>query len=110
VEEVGTENAEAVVKAFLEELESQTVVLEESAKTADLDSIARAAHRLKGSAASFGATRLSQVVAATEQAARRGESAPVMAAMRELLELASASHTAMEGQLQDLSGSTDRND
>jgi CheY-like chemotaxis protein/HPt (histidine-containing phosphotransfer) domain-containing protein len=110
VEEVGTENAEAVVKAFLEELESQTVVLEEAAKKADLDSIARAAHRLKGSAASFGATRLSQVVAATEQAARRGESAPVMAAMRELLELASASHTAMEGQLQDLSGSTDRND
>jgi two-component system phosphorelay protein LuxU len=103
--DVGLENAEAVMSAFVQELENQTGVLEEAARNGDPDTIAQTAHRLKSSAASFGATRLSRVAAAFEQAVRRGEGAAAMASTGELLELVRASRTAMEAHLKELLGS-----
>jgi CheY-like chemotaxis protein len=110
MEEVGPESAEAVLTAFVQELESQAAVLEAAARSTDQEAIAKAAHRLKGSAASFGATRLSRVVAAVEQAARGGDGETVMGSMGELLELVRTSRTAMDAQLQELIGTGSRKD
>jgi CheY-like chemotaxis protein/HPt (histidine-containing phosphotransfer) domain-containing protein len=95
LEDVGQENAEAVVDAFVQELERQRFALEDAAGRPDLDAMAQAAHRLKSSAASFGATRLSQVVASIEQAARPGQDEAAVESMGDFRELARASQEAM---------------
>jgi PAS domain S-box-containing protein len=95
LEDVGQENAEAVVDAFVQELERQRFALEDAAGRPDLDAMAQAAHRLKSSAASFGATRLSQVVASIEQAARTGQDEAAVESMGDFRELARASQEAM---------------
>jgi PAS domain S-box-containing protein len=95
-EDVGAENAEAVVDAFLQELEAQTIALQRAADSSDVNALAQASHRLKSSAASFGAIRLSRVVASIEQAARAGQTSAALAFMREFQDLAKASHEAMD--------------
>jgi PAS domain S-box-containing protein len=96
LEDVGQENAELVVDAFVQELERQRIALEDAAGSSDLDAMAQAAHRLKSSAASFGATRLSQVVASIEKAARTGQTAAAVESMGDFRELARASQEAMD--------------
>jgi len=93
--DVGPENARAVVDAFLQELEKQADTLGQAADAADLAGMAQAAHRLKGSAASFGAVQLSRVPASVEQAARSGDGEAAMAALRGCLGLAMDSGAAM---------------
>ena len=93
--DVGAENAEAVVDAFLQELAMQTIALEGAADRSDLNAMAQAAHRLKSSAASFGAIRLSQVVASIEQAARTGQPKAALEPIGTFRELAKASQEAM---------------
>jgi CheY-like chemotaxis protein len=93
--DVGSENAEAVVDAFLQELAMQTIALEGAADRSDLNAMAQAAHRLKSSAASFGAIRLSQVVASIEQAARTGQPKAALEPIGTFRELAKASQEAM---------------
>jgi len=95
LQDVGPENARAVVDAFVGELDRQAAALESAANTADLAAMAQAAHRLKGSAASFGAVPLSGVLASVEQAARRGDSEAAMAALNGCLGLARDSGAAM---------------
>lgn len=93
--DVGPENARAVVDAFLQELEKQADTLGQAAGAADLAGMAQAAHRLEGSAASFGAVQLSRVLASAEQAARSGNGEAAMAALRGCLGLAMDSGAAM---------------
>ena len=72
-EEVGNEMAPQVLATFITELKDQTAALDTASGRSDLDALGKAAHRLKGSAASFGATRLSTALAELEQAARSGD-------------------------------------
>ena len=70
--------------------------LQRAADSSGLNAMAQASHRLKTSAARLGATRLSRVVASTEQAARAGKTSAALAFMREFQDLAKASHEAMD--------------
>jgi PAS domain S-box-containing protein len=105
LEDVGPENAEAVVDAFLQELAGQTIALEEAADKSDLNAMAQASHRLKSSAASFGATRLSEVVASIEQAARVGQAEIAQESMADFRYLAKASQDALTALRREISGS-----
>lgn len=70
IEDVGMDNAEAVLDAFVEELESQTRILLAAVHEKNLGGIAAAAHRLKSTTASIGADALNGVVKCMEQAAK----------------------------------------
>lgn len=96
LEDVGPENARAVVDAFVGELQRQAVVLRKAADDGSLAALAQAAHRLKGSAASFGAMPLSRAMASVEQAAKSERSEAAIGATPECLELARTSQLAME--------------
>lgn len=104
IEDVGTENAAPLIDAFIEELAGQARVLEEAANQGDLAAMARAAHRMKGSTATFGAARLTGVVASIEQAARGGQGDVATAVMGEFRWLAQASMDAMRDILSEVSG------
>ena len=104
IEDVGAENAEPLIEAFIEELAGQVRVLGEAADRADLAAMERAAHSMKGSAATFGATRLTGVVTSIEQAARSGQGDLATAAMGECHWLAQASMDAMRVILIEVSG------
>lgn len=103
IEDVGSENAEPLIEAFIEELTNQVRVLGEAADQADLAAMERAAHSMKGSAATFGAARLTGVVASIEQAARSGQGDLATAAMGEFRWLAQASMDAMRDILIEVS-------
>lgn len=70
IEDVGLDNAEAVLDAFLDELESQARILVAAAHENNLDRIAEAAHRLKSTTASIGANAMNNAVITMEQAAK----------------------------------------
>ena len=91
LEDVGPENAEPVINAFVKELALQTAFLEEAADRVDPDAMARSAHRLKSTAGSFGAGRLSEVCAVIERSARTGQTEVALETMTEFRELARAS-------------------
>lgn len=104
IEDVGPENAEPLLEAFIEELAGQVRVLGEAADRADLAAMERAAHSMKGSAATFGAARLTGVVASIEKLARNGQGDVAIAAMEEFRWLAQASMDAMRNILIEVSG------
>ena len=87
-EEVGSEMAPQVLATFITELKDQTAVLETASDRSDLDALGKAAHRLKGTAASFGATRLSTALAELEQAAHSGHKDSVSQTMPGVIALA----------------------
>ena len=95
LEDVGLENAEVLLNVFLEELAGQTRALEEAADLADLVAMGKAAHKLKGSAATLGAIRLGRLVDIIENAARANQPDIATSAMIEFRWLAQASHEAM---------------
>lgn len=95
LEDVGLENAEVLLNVFLEELAGQTRALEEAADLADLVAMGKAAHKLKGSAATLGAIRLGRLVETIENAARANQPDIATRAMIEFRWLAQASHEAM---------------
>jgi HPt (histidine-containing phosphotransfer) domain-containing protein len=66
--------------------------------------MAQSAHRLKSSAASFGATRLSQATASIEAAARAGDFSAAAGRMDEFRRLSEASAREMERFRQGLAG------
>lgn len=106
LEDVGPENAEPVINAFVKELALQTAVLEEAAGRVDPDAMAHAAHRLKSTTGSFGAGRLSEVCAFIEQSARNGQTEAAMETMSEFRELARGSGEELDALLDELFGST----
>ncbi|MDH3993833.1 MAG: response regulator, partial [Gammaproteobacteria bacterium] len=89
-EDVGSEMAPQVLASFIQELQDQTSALETASDRADLDALGKAAHRLKSSAASFGAIPLSSSLSVLEQAARSGQMESVLQAMPGVSDLAVA--------------------
>jgi CheY-like chemotaxis protein/HPt (histidine-containing phosphotransfer) domain-containing protein len=107
IEDVGRENAVPVIDAFIEELEAQAVVLDGAAAENDLAAMAQSSHRLKSSAASFGALGLSRATAAIEQAAKAGDLPDALARMPELRALCKESLQAMGRFRHELAGTSD---
>lgn len=70
IDDIGKENAEAVLDAFVDELEKQTQILLTAVHDKNPDAIAQAAHRLKGTTASIGANAVNHAVVSLEQAAK----------------------------------------
>lgn len=64
-----------LVATFLAESAKDLAALTAAAASGDLVSAARAAHRIKGAAASVGAVRVSAVAAVVERTAGRGDAA-----------------------------------
>jgi HPt (histidine-containing phosphotransfer) domain-containing protein len=95
LEDVGLENAEALLDVFLEELAGQARALAEAAEQADLMAMGKAAHKLKGSAMTLGVVRLGRLVETIEAAARAGQPAAVTTAMADFHWLAQATQDAM---------------
>jgi HPt (histidine-containing phosphotransfer) domain-containing protein len=79
--------------------------LEEAADKTDLDAMAQAAHRLKVSAASSGATELGRLTASIEQAARAGQTESAVGAMGEFRGLARSSKNEMDILRREIFGS-----
>ena len=95
LDDVGTDYAQPVIDAFASELASQTDALKAAADTSNPDAMADAAHRLKSTAASFGARRLADVCVAIEQSARAGQTTAALEFMAEFTELAAASDSEL---------------
>ena len=89
-EDVGSEMAPRVFAAFIQELQDQTSALEKAGEHTDLEELGKAAHRLKGSAASFGASHLSTALQGLEETARNGDMDSIMQIMPEVIALAGA--------------------
>ena len=62
-----------ILAEFFLQLEEQCAALESALASKDCHSLMESAHSLKGAAANFGATRLSTMAAAMEQAGRVGD-------------------------------------
>lgn len=82
--------APQVLASFIQELQDQTTALQTASGHAHLDALGKAAHRLKSSAASFGAMPLSSSLVDLEQAARNGQMESVLQAMPGVSDLADA--------------------
>jgi PAS domain S-box-containing protein len=107
LDDVGRENAGPVIDAFIEELESQAVFLNEAAAANDVTAMAQSSHRLKGSAASFGALGLGRVTAAIEQAAKAGDLRGALAQMPKFRDLCKESLQTMGQFRHELAGTQD---
>ena len=105
LEDVGPENAEPVINAFVKELALQTAFLEEAADRLDPDAMARAAHRLKSTTGSFGAGRLSEVCAYIERSAQSGQTKAALETMAEFRELAGGTGEELDAFRNKLFGS-----
>lgn len=86
--EIGDEMAPQVLFSFITQLQEQTAAMETANDRSDPDALSKAAHRLKGSAASFGATRLGTALVEPEQAARHGHKDSVSQALPAVITLA----------------------
>jgi PAS domain S-box-containing protein len=101
---VGPDELEAVVAAFLEELDNDQKAIAQAVVEGDLDAARRTAHTLKGAAATLGAVQLAEVAAGIESAARDGrmpdrsdESALKSAADAAIASLADATEKVFTG-------------
>lgn len=94
--DVGLENADMLLDVFIEELAGQAQALE-AAAGADLEAMGRAAHQIKGSAATLGANRLGHLAESIEAAARARDAAAGLA-MADFHGLVQASRQAL-GQI-----------
>lgn len=97
LDDVGMENADMLLDVFIEELAGQAQALEAAAAGVDLEAMARAAHQIKGSAATLGAVRLGRLAESIEAAARAKDDA-AGAAMADFRGLVQASRQAL-GQI-----------
>ena len=96
LDDVGLENADMLLDVFIEELAGQAQALE-AAAGADLEAMGRAAHQIKGSAATLGANRLGHLAESIEAAARARDAAAGLA-MADFHGLVQASRQAL-GQI-----------
>ena len=97
LDDVGLENADMLLDVFIEELAGQAQALE-AAAGADLEAMGRAAHQIKGSAATLGANRLGHLAESIEAAARARDAAAAGVAMADFNGLVQASRQAL-GQI-----------
>ena len=101
---VGPDELEAVLAAFLAELDADQKAIAQAVAEGDLDAARRTAHTLKGAAATLGAVQLAAVAAGIESAAREGrlpdgsdESALRSAAQAAIASLAVVTEKAFTG-------------
>lgn len=73
-----------LVDLFLDDMPGQLDRLRKAVEEADMDSTARAAHRIKGAAGNVGADRLSRICGELEKSSRAAEAAPSQAALAEI--------------------------
>lgn len=97
LDDVGLENADMLLDVFIEELAGQAQALEAAAGV-DLEAMGRAAHQIKGSAATLGANRLGHLAESIEAAARARDAATAGVAMADFHGLVQASRQAL-GQI-----------
>ena len=97
LDDVGLENADMLLDVFIEELAGQAQALEAAAGV-DLEAMGRAAHQIKGSAATLGANRLGHLAESIEAAARARDAAAAGVAMADFNGLVQASRQAL-GQI-----------
>jgi HPt (histidine-containing phosphotransfer) domain-containing protein len=97
LDDVGLENADMLLDVFIEELAGQAQALEAAAGV-DLEAMGRAAHQIKGSAATLGAIRLGHLAESIEAAARARDAAAAGVAMADFNGLVQASRQAL-GQI-----------
>ena len=76
--------ARELAETFLDQLPSQISELERAVRATDLETAARLAHRLKGTAVALAATPLSEHAAALQEAATTGEKASSETLMAEI--------------------------
>jgi len=69
---VGPDEMEAVLAAFLDELDADQEAIARAVAEGDLDAARRTAHTLKGAAATLGAVQLAEIAAGIESAASDG--------------------------------------
>jgi two-component system sensor histidine kinase/response regulator len=69
---VGPEQMETLLAAFFEEIDADQKAIARAVEEGDVDAARRTAHTLKGAAATLGASRLAEVAAGIESAARDG--------------------------------------
>jgi HPt (histidine-containing phosphotransfer) domain-containing protein len=98
LDDVGLENADMLLDVFIEELAGQAQALEAAAAGVDLEAMGRAAHQIKGSAATLGAIRLGHLAESIEAAARARDAAAAGVAMADFNGLVQASRQAL-GQI-----------
>jgi PAS domain S-box-containing protein len=101
---VGPRQMEAVVAAFLSELDADQEAIARAVREGDVEAARRTAHTLKGAAATLGAVQLAEVAAGIETAAREGrlpdraeESALRSAVQAAIASLAAVSESVFTG-------------
>jgi HPt (histidine-containing phosphotransfer) domain-containing protein len=102
-EDVGGAGALArIVRLFLDQLEPQAEQIEAAAGRGELDSLARAAHRMKSSSATLGAIALADVLGQLEATARRDDAQACLVLAGELAATVLRARAALEDVLEGL--------
>jgi HPt (histidine-containing phosphotransfer) domain-containing protein len=99
LDEVGPDIAPVALQTFIDELENEGKVLEAAAADGDFQQMRESAHRLKSSAASFGALPLSKISELIEHSVRKDKPDQALAAMASFRTLANASLTELQALL-----------
>jgi len=90
---------ESVIRQFLETAPSGVAAIKAGVELGDREAISEGGHSLKGSSATFGATRLATVCSALERAGRDGDLEEARSLITELEEAAAVTRVALEEHL-----------
>src|SRR5579859_2543711 len=102
-EDLGGPDALArIVRLFLEQLDPQAEQIDETARNNEHEGLARAAHRMRSSAATLGASLLADTLGALETAAHDGDSAVCNELAAVFAKQVATTRATLEGVLADL--------
>ena len=102
-EDLGGPDALArIVRLFLEQLDPQAEQIDETARSGEHEGLARAAHRMRSSAATLGASQLADTLGALETAANDGDSAACNELATAFARQVATTRATLEGVLSDL--------
>lgn len=96
-----------LLSTFVEQAPDALAAVEDAFRDADPAAVERAAHRLRGAAATLGAGPLAQLCGTVEDAARTGQlpaPAPVFAALRREVGVTCTVFTELAGELSGMDG------
>ena len=102
-EDLGGPDALArIVRLFLEQLDPQAEQIDETARSGEHEGLARAAHRMRSSAATLGASMLADTLGELETAAQEGDAGACDQLASEFARQVATTRTTLEGVLADL--------
>jgi len=102
-EDLGGPDALArIVRLFLEQLDPQAEQIDETARSSEHEGLARAAHRMRSSAATLGATLLADTLGSLEAAAHDGDAAACDQLAAAFARQVATTRATLEGVLADL--------